>query len=274
MFPPRYVAISLAVLLFQSSTRFAGAKEEGPAAGKVEGYTDSPLLPGTSWHVHDPARPQPPVVTPGPVKKPGAPPSDATILFDGRDLSAWTGNGGGEATWTVTDGEMTVGEGNIATREEFGDIQLHVEFATPVPPRGKGQGRANSGIFLMGRYELQVLDSYGSRTYPDGQAAAIYGQHPPLVNASRPPGEWQTYEVIFRAPRFGEEGALVSPASITVLHNGVLVQDGAEFLGATRHRDLATYSAHPLVGPIVLQDHGNPVRYRNIWVRTLSPQTK
>jgi hypothetical protein len=230
------------------------------------GYSDTPLLPGSRWHVHDGARPQPRVVTPG---EDGSPPSDAVVLFDGTDLSQWTSNGK-EARWKVENGYAEVnGTGSISTREKFGDCQLHIEWATPKEVKGESQGRGNSGVFFFGRYEVQVLDSFGNVTYPDGQAAALYGQAPPLVNASRPPGQWQSYDIIFRAPRF-ENGALQQPAVVTVLHNGVVVHHAKAMLGATAHRALATYSPHEATGPIELQDHGNPVRYRNIWVRRLT----
>ena len=237
-----------------------------------DGYKDTPMLPGTPWHVHDPGRPQPPVVTPGTFSrqsKPGKPPSDAIVLFDGKGLEAWQDKAGKAAAWKIVGNEMIEGKGDIVTRKEFGDLQLHLEFREPTPPVGKGQGRGNSGVFLMGKYELQVLDSYQSLTYPDGQAGALYGQHPPLVNASRPPGKWQVYDVIFNPPHFTEKGELTSPAYITVFHNGVLVQNHEAYRGPTGHRILATYSPQASTGPISLQDHHNPVRYRNIWVRPL-----
>ncbi|MFM7281004.1 MAG: DUF1080 domain-containing protein, partial [Planctomycetia bacterium] len=180
----------------------------------------------------------------------------------------WT-DGSKEARWKVEGGYMEVnGTGQIQTREQFGDCQLHLEFATPEKVEGSSQGRGNSGLFFFGRYEVQILDSYQNRTYADGQAAALYGQTPPLVNASRGPGKWQSYDIIFHAPRF-EAGKLLSPARVTVLHNGVLVQDNTEFLGATAHRAVAQYSPHEATGPIALQDHGNPMRFRNIWIRKL-----
>ena len=235
------------------------------------GYTDTPMLPGGKWHVHDPDRPQPSVVTPAPAGQPGKPPSDAIVLFGGTDLSQWRTQKGGPAPWNVEDGVIVCKpkSGDIFTKEEFGDIQLHLEFATPNPPHGDSQERGNSGVFLFGRYELQVLDSFHNRTYADGSCASIYGQSPPLVNASRPPGEWQTYDVVFIAPRF-KESKLASPAYITVVHNGVLVQNHTEILGDTGHRILAKYRPHGPKGPLKLQDHGNTTRYRNIWVRPLN----
>jgi hypothetical protein len=237
------------------------------------GYTDTPFLPGGKWRVHDGTRPQPKAIDPGTFSTqdtPGRPPSDAVILFDGKDLSHWRGDNG-PAQWKVENGYMEVkpGTGNITSREEFGDCQLHVEWAAPNPPTGTDQMRGNSGVFLMGRYEVQVLDSYNAKTYPDGQAAAIYGQYPPLVNACRKPGEWQTYDIIFTAPRFSSDGKLVTPAYETVLHNGVVVHNHTEVLGPMAFRALPHYTPHPPKGPISLQDHGCLVRYRNIWVREL-----
>jgi hypothetical protein len=237
------------------------------------GYTDTPMLPGDKWHVHDPGRPQPTVITPGTAStpdKPGKAPSDAIVLFDGSDVSKWRDAKGGEAKWIVKDGEMisVKGAGYVFTKQEFGDFQLHVEFATPTPPEGDSQGRGNSGVFLLGKFELQVLDCYNNKTYPDGQCAALYGQFPPLVNACRPPGEWQSYDIAFTAPKFDGD-KLVQPAHITVFHNGVLVHNHTAYLGGTGHRLSPSYKGIPEKGPLGLQDHGNPVRYRNIWVREL-----
>ncbi len=238
------------------------------------GYDDTPFLPGSRWRVHDSARPRPAVVAPG--ERPGDPPADAVVLFDGTSLDAWrsAGTDGDPARWRLVDGAMEVnGTGSIETRESFGDVQLHVEWRTPTPPEGESQGRGNSGVFLMGRYEVQVLDSFENETYADGQAAALYGQRPPDVNASRPPGEWQSYDIVFLAPRFEGE-RLVEPARITVFHNGVLVHHDRAFLGPTRHRALPEYTPHPPEGPIQLQDHGNPVRFRNVWVRRLGEEVR
>ena len=227
------------------------------------------------WPQHSTDRPQPRVVTPGRAGAPVPPPSDAIVLFDGTSLSAWrsTDSTHGPARWKVEDGYMEVvaGTGSIETARGFGDAQLHIEWRTPTPARGDGQERGNSGVFFMGRYEVQVLDSYQNVTYPDGQAAAIYGQFPPLVNASRPPGEWQTYDIVFHAPRFDAAGKLLSPARLTVFHNNVLAQDDVTLVGPTANRSQPPYSAHPDKLPLSLQDHGNPMRFRNIWIRELTP---
>jgi len=207
---------------------------------------------------------EPPVVTPGTA---GSPPSDAIVLFDGKDLSKFRTDKGGAAGWRVENGYAEVnGTGYIFSREEFGDVQLHVEWASPAEVKGEGQGRGNSGVYLMGRYEIQVLDSYQSKTYPNGQAAAFYGNSAPLVNACRKPGEWQSYDILFHAPKQLADGT-VQPGSFTVLHNGVLVQDHVPVKGpGTTAAPLGGLSP---TGPLVLQDHGNPVRFRNVWVRKL-----
>ncbi len=237
------------------------------------GHEDTPLLPGGKWTVHDGRRPQPPVVDPGTAstrEQPGRPPSDAVVLFDGRDLAQWECAQGGPAKWKVADGCMEVvpKSGSLLTKAHFGDCQLHVEWAAPVIGEGKGQGRGNSGVFLMNLYEIQVLDCYQNTTYADGTTGALYGQYPPLVNACRPPGEWQTYDVMFLAPRF-DGNRLVRPAFMTVIHNGVVVQYHRELQGPTMHKKLACYKPQPPAGPLQLQDHNDPVRFRNIWVRPL-----
>lgn len=232
----------------------------------VVGYEDTPVLPGSTWRVHDGRRPQPKVVTPGVAN--AQPPSDAVVLFDGKDLSGWVGRDG-EAKWKVEGGYVEVARtGNIQTKEHFRDCQLHLEWAAPAEVKGDGQGRGNSGVFLMGLYEIQVLDGHDNRTYADGITAAIYGQFPPLVNACRRPGEWQTYDVFFLAPRFDGE-KVVRPAHMTIVHNGVLVHLHRALMGSTGHRNVLGYKPHPPRGPLMLQDHGNPVRYRNIWVRPI-----
>jgi hypothetical protein len=223
------------------------------------------------WRQHDVRRPKPPVVEPadGPIAS--KPPMDAVVLFDGSSLDAWQSSGGGPARWKVGDGyfETTPGAGQIESKRAFGDIQLHVEWAAPSPPRGRSQDRGNSGVFLMGQFEIQVLDSYRSDTYADGQAAAIYGQYPPLANASKPPGEWQSYDIAFRRPQFDGAGKLVEPARITVFHNGILVQNNEEPFGPTSWLKWLPYEGLGDRGPIALQDHDHPVRFRNIWVREL-----
>jgi hypothetical protein len=246
-----------------------------PRTAADDGFTNTPMLPGLPWHVHDPARPNPPVVTPG--ATPGAAPSDATVLFDGKELSQWAQRGTGanagallEPKWPIRDGYFETGarSGSLYTRASFGDVQLHVEWAAPTVVAGNSQGRGNSGIYLMSLYEIQVLDSFENRTYADGQAGAIYGQWPPLANAARKPGEWQTFDIIFEAPKF-ENGKLVKPAYQTVFWNGVIVHNRKEVMGATIYRNVATYAPHEAQRPLMLQDHNNPVRYRNIWVRPL-----
>lgn len=234
------------------------------------------VLAGALALAHDPAAdptktetwtPVPPVVA-TPV---GAAPSDAVVLFDGSSLAAWESEQGGEAPWKVADGVATVvpGSKGIRTRQSFCDIQLHIEWRSPADSRGHdGQDRGNSGVFLQERYELQVLDSHDNPTYANGQAASIYKQAIPLVNASRPPGEWQSYDVIWKAPRFSEGGGLLAPARITVLHNGVLVQDDTVIAGRTEYRGAPSYEPHGCA-PIALQDHDSEVSFRNIWVREL-----
>jgi hypothetical protein len=230
------------------------------------------LAAAEQYPQHDRSRPAPKVVAPGaPVSAP--PPADAVVLFDGKDLSQWRSQKDkGAAPWKVADGafEVVKGTGGIETLRSFGDCQLHIEWAAPSPAVGTEQDRGNSGVFFMNTYELQVLDSYRSATYPDGQAGALYGQFPPLVNASRAPGEWNAYDVVFRAPRFGPDGKLVKPARVTALLNGVLIQDAQELLGPTSHKVRTPYQAHADKLPLSLQDHDHPVRFRNVWIRELA----
>ena len=218
---------------------------------------------------------EPRKVDPGPV---GGFPSDAIVLFDSKDLSRWNADKGGEPKWLLQDAAVVVvpGTGSIKSKQEFGDVQLHLEWATPAAVKGEGQGRGNSGVFLMGLYEVQILDSFDNKTYHDGQAAAIYKQYAPLVNASRRPGEWQTYDIIFRAPAFDAQGKVTKRARMTVFHNGILVQDNVEIMGSTSlkggiQHDEAQYTTHAPKAPLMLQNHGNPVRFRNIWARPLTP---
>jgi hypothetical protein len=258
-----------AVIITVAVATALGAQEQKAPTG----YTDTPTIPGSKWRVHDDARPRPPVITPGTCSTedtPGKPPSDAVVLFDGTSLAAWRTENGEPAKWKVENGYMEVvpGAGDIWTRQNFGDSQLHVEFRTPSPPKGDSQGRGNSGVLLYGIYEIQVLDSYNNLTYADGQASAVYGQSPPLVNASRPPGEWQVYDIVYTSPRF-KDGKVEVPGYVTVFHNGVITQNHTQLLGATGHRSLPKLVVHDPMGPIRLQDHHNPTRYRNIWIRPL-----
>lgn len=236
--------------------------------------------PDPAWLGHDRNRPQPTRVSPGTFstqERPGRPPGDAVVLFDGKDLSQWASLDGTPSQWVVNDGymECVKGSGYIRTLRNFGDCQLHLEFATPTPAEGSGQGRGNSGVFFgLNRYEVQVLDSFDNATYADGSAGSIYGQYPPLVNVSRPPGQWQTYDILYTAPRFDRTGKHLAPARMTILHNGVLIQHNVELTGPTSWLERAPYRAHPEKLPIALQDHGNPVRYRNIWVRELGTPGK
>jgi hypothetical protein len=243
----------------------AGSAQEKP------GFRDTPTLPDGKWRVHDAERPQPTMVAPGAV--PGAPPSDAIVLFDGRSLDAWQPQ---TRPWTVRNGALTVpprlrgaDENALVSKRSFGDVQLHLEFRSPAPPQKSSQDRGNSGIWFMQRYEIQILDGYRNPTYADGTVGAIYGWKPPLVNPSRPPGEWQRYDIVFERPRFAPDGTLLRPAYVTAFLNGVLVQNRQPWLGTTVWRNVARYEAHGDAAPIQLQDHDSPVSFRNIWVRPL-----
>ncbi len=239
------------------------------------GFTDTPMLPNLPWHVHDPNRPHPKQVTPA--ATPGGPPSDAIVLFDGKDLSKWVQRGRGpnrgqmtDARWKVENGYFVCGggTGDLLTRDKFGDCQLHVEWSSPTPVRGNSQGRGNSGVLLMARYEIQVLDMWDNTTYADGGAGAIYGQWPPLVTPARKPGEWNTYDIVFEAPHFDGE-RLVKPAYFTVFYNGVVVHNRKQSMGPMVYRQVAHYTPHAPEDSLMLQDHNNPVRYRNIWIRRM-----
>jgi hypothetical protein len=231
--------------------------------------------PDPKWLGHDRTRPAPPVVDPGyasSAERAGKAPSDAVVLFDGTDLARWVAMDGSPTKWVVRDGalECVPGSGYLRSQQSFGACQLHVEFATPADVKGNSQGRGNSGVFFgVGRYEVQVLDSYENKTYADGSAGSIYNQYPPLVNASRKPGEWQSYDILWTPPKFKADGSLASPARLTVFHNGVLIQNNVELTGATSWIERPAYQAHGEKLPISFQDHGNPVRYRNVWVREL-----
>ncbi len=243
------------------------------ASGAIIGFTALAEIPGTPWRIHDAARPHPRVITPG--ATPGSAPSDAIVLFDGKDLSKWAHSRNGQlsdAQWPVKEGyfETGAGTGSIVTREKFGDVQLHVEFATPSPGRGASQDRGNSGVRFMGLYEVQVLDSFENVTYADGQAGSIYGEYPPLVNAARRPGEWQTYDIVFEAPKFNGT-MVVAPAYVTVFWNGVLVQHRRPIMGSTSATTTVhQYTPHDPELPLTFQDHSHPVRYRNVWIRRLT----
>jgi hypothetical protein len=262
-------------ILFFLMTAIAAMSQTQPQNHDL-GYKDTPMLPGLPFHVHDPDRPRPSVVTPA--AQLGGAPSDAIVLFDGKDFSKWTAATRSDPksstteppSWNIEKGYMEVvpGKGDIATKEQFGDVQLHIEWASPAVVKGTSQGRGNSGVFLQKRFEVQVLDSFENPTYADGQAGAIYGQWPPLVNAARKPGEWQAYDIVFEAPHFEGE-KLIKPAFLTVFHNGVLVQYRREVMGPTMHQKLATYVPQPAEDSLLLQNHGNPVRYRNIWIRKI-----
>ena len=259
-------AVTLAVAVAIHALLGMAGAQEGP--DWKEGL---PRQHKSIWLVHDPDRPKPPPVEPGLHRD--APPSDAIVLFDGTDISSWERHRreGGDAEWKVESGYMEVNDtGSIRTRESFRDCQLHLEYMAPTPPREKSQARGNSGIIFMGLFEVQVLDNRDNATYADGYIGAVYGQHPPIVNAGRKPGEWQTYDIVFRAPRF-EGDDLVEPARLTVFLNGVVVQHNAEVYGEVAWRRLAQYGRPREEGPLVLQDHGDKqsVRFRNVWLRKL-----
>lgn len=234
------------------------------------GYDDTPFLPGGKWRVHDGTRPQPPIVTPADTC--GGAPSDAVVLFDGTSLDGWVQKASGDPCgWKLENGYMEVvpGTGQIASKAAFGSCQLHLEFACPSVVKGESQGRGNSGVFLMGLYEIQVLDNYDNLTYPDGTVGGIYGQYPPMANPMRKPGEWNSYNIVWEAPVFNGP-QLVKPAFLTVFLNGILLHNRRQLLGVTNHRILTTYSPHDPEQPLELQDHGDLVRFRNIWYRPLS----
>lgn len=262
-------------LLAALSGILALAQTPPPKVNHDLGFDDTPMLPGLPYHVHDYNRPHPPVVTPSDL--PGGAPSDAVVLFDGKDLLKWRGQrssitkaGSDEAQWKVESGyfEVVPKTGDLATKEKFGDVQLHIEWSEPEGIMGTSQGRGNSGVILMGKYELQVLDSYKSPTYADGQAGAIYGQWPPLANAVRKPGDWNSYDIVFEAPKFDGE-KLVKPAYFTVFLNGVLLHNRKESMGPMVYRQVAHYVPHPAEDSLMLQNHNNAVRYRNVWARRL-----
>ena len=266
-------SLTLALLLAAVATAARaddGPKEVASADGKVVGYKDTPILPWCGFHKHDPDRPLPPEVKPGSPSTQsavGSAPSDAIVLFDGHDIDRWQ-----PGKWRIEAGELVVTEDNLETKQSFGDCQLHIEWSAPNPPQGHQMNRGNSGVYFMKRYEVQVFDSYTEKIYPDGSAAAIYGETPPMVNATRPPGEWQAYDIIFTAPHFAD-GKLTKPATVTMFHNGLLVHFNTEIHGPCTWRQISPYEPHEPQAPLMLQAHGNPVRYRNIWIRPLDLET-
>ncbi len=243
-----------------------------PVAAGAQGNPNPVPSDPSRWPQHSMERPRPANVTPGPFAT-VPPPSDAIVLMDGKSLAKWraTDSAMGPAKWTIANGyvEVAPGTGAIATRDSFGDVQLHVEWKSPVPAVGESQHRGNSGVFLMGTYEVQILDTYHNDTYADGMAGGFYGQFPPLVNPIRPPTEWNSYDIVFHRPHFDATGKVTSPARMTVFFNGVLVQDDQALVGPTSHGQRAPYEAHADALPIELQDHEFKVRFRNIWVRRL-----
>lgn len=272
-------ATSTILLALALSGSFAAqCQEQLPASvgDDKRGYNDTPQLPNQRWKVHDMARPRPRKIEPGKPLLQENPPSDAIVLFAGKDLSQWTSGGKDgkfhEPKWKVENGYIEVAPhtGGLVTKQKFGDCQLHIEWMVPAGVEGAGQSRGNSGVELMRLYEIQVLESHDNVTYADGQAASIYGQWPPLVNASSPQGEWNVYDIFFEAPKF-EGDKLSKPAYVTIVHNGVLVQHHKENIGRAIHRKVATYAPHGPEEPLSLQDHGQLVRYRNIWIRRLRP---
>jgi hypothetical protein len=261
-------ALWFVILILAGLTYRVGAEEEeGRFKFECPGYEDTPMIPGTSFKVHQKDRPQPPrVIPPPPVSQETGTkaPSDATVLFDGTNLDRFREN-----KWAVREGLLIAGRGKLVTKEAYGDVQIHVEWRTP-EPKGPVSSMGNSGLFLMGLYELQIYDSFSSKIYADGSAGAVYGQTPPLVNVCRRPGEWQTFDVIFKAPIFAG-GELTHPARITVLHNGVVIQNNTTITGPVAHRNVRNYKPHAAKLPLMLQGHGSPVAFRNIWIREMSP---
>ncbi|MCC7375726.1 MAG: DUF1080 domain-containing protein [Verrucomicrobiales bacterium] len=265
---PRWIATWCSLWLVAGLSAAVGAADlvKAKDGSGVYGYKDTPLLPWCGFLVHDPDRPAPKRIPPGPVPAPAPVPGDAVVLFSGTDLNAWE-----PGDWKLENGEVVAGAAsNFRTKEKFGDIQLHLEWMAPANFKGPWYDQGNNGVLLMGLYEIQIFDSWNEKLYPDGQAAAIYGQTPPLVNACRAPGEWQSYDIVFTAPRFDGE-RLVRPARVTMFHNGLLVHLDAEVHGETGHRILPAYTKKVSEGPLVLSGHGCPVRFRNIWLRRLNP---
>ena len=262
--------IKIILILLCTSSAFAAlpALPDGMVYAKdgsgVFGYKNTPKLPWCDYLVHDPDRPAPRRIDPGPAPAPSPIPSDAIVLFDGTSLAAWN-----ETQWSVQDKEIVAGAGSLVSKQEFGDLQLHVEWLAPADWEGPWDNRGNNGVVLMGSYEIQIFDSFNEKLYPDGQAAAVYAQTPPLVNACRKPGEWQSFDISFTAPRWDGD-QLVSPPRITMHHNGVLVHLNQEIFGRTGHKVLPRHRPGVNSGPIILAGHHCPVRFRNLWVRKLS----
>ncbi|HYG34217.1 MAG TPA: DUF1080 domain-containing protein [Clostridia bacterium] len=254
---------TLPCLLWLASASAADLVHAKDGSG-VYGYKDTPKLPWCQWLVHDPDRPAAKQVNPGKAVPPQPAPSDAIVLFDGKDLSKWRA----ASDWKVEDGLLIAGDGHFATKDSFGNMQLHVEWMAPAGVESPWYNRGNNGVLLMGLYEIQIFDSFHEKIYPDGACAAIYGQTPPLVNVTRPPGEWQTFDIFFTAPKFNGD-QLVSPARVTILHNGVLVQLNEEIHGETGHRIVPEYKQKISRAPLAFGGHGCPIRFRNIWVRPL-----
>jgi hypothetical protein len=258
-----FLLVSVNTSTAQNKTKLVKAKD----GSGIIGYKDTPILPWCGYHVHDPDRPAPKKVTPAPpdiMGKTGKAPSDAVVLFDGKNLSQWQ-----DSDWKIDKGELIAVSGNLRTKQPFGDCQLHLEWMAPDPPQGHMFDRGNNGVKLMGLFEIQIYDSYTEKLYPDGQAASVYAQTPPMVNACRKPGQWQSYDIIFYAPVF-KSGKLEKPAYVTVFHNGILVHHNQKIYGPTGHRIVAQYSKPiPEKLPFSLSAHNNPVRFRNIWIRPL-----
>jgi hypothetical protein len=259
--------LSIALILavgYSAVNCFAADLEHAKDGSGVYGYKDTPKLPWCQWLVHDPDRPNPKQVDPGKAGPPASVPADAIVLFDGHDVSKWESLG----DWKVEDDCLVAGDSHFATKDSFGDMQLHVEWMGPAHFEGPWYNRGNNGVLLMGLYEIQIFDSFNEKIYPDGACGAIYGQTPPYVNATRPPGEWQSYDIAFTAPRFDGE-KLVSPARVTVFQNGVLILLNEEIHGTTGHRIVPEYKPKASKGPLAFGGHGCPVRFRNIWLRPL-----
>lgn len=264
------LTLALAAGLNFSTSGAAHKLDYAKDGSGVCGYKDTPVQPWSGYHTHDPDRPAPARVQPGEFStqlQPGTAPADALVLFDGKDMAQWKPM----PEWKLENGLLVAGTGNLATKEEFGDCQLHLEWQAPNPPEGQFMNQGNNGVLMMGMTEIQIFDSYTNQLYADGQAAAIYAQTPPLVNPCRKPGEWQTYDIVWTAPEF-KDGKLSKPARVTMFFNGLLVHLNQEIYGNTPHRGLASYTTQATQGPIALMGHHCPVKFRNIWVRKLEPR--